>query len=157
MVCQSHSNLVLWSVECHRKYEVYFLWFEVATVIIVLLTFRFIPVLTCLIAKHCHHALPNRSEFWNPHTLGYKFFAETKRLWELEQYKESSSTTIQAALLLYTIHILLGLDKVAVTYLAQAISMAQKLNLFDRPSPHLSLQEQRSAAITAWSVFWFQR
>ncbi|KAK5996294.1 Nitrogen assimilation transcription factor nit-4-like protein [Cladobotryum mycophilum] len=103
-------------------------------------------------ASHCHLTLPYRAEFWNPQGLGYKFFAEAKRLWELEAYSTKSLPTVQAATLFHLQYVLFGLDELAYTYITQAIDMSQQLHLFDKSLEGESFRFKRSRAITVCFV-----
>ncbi|RFN54941.1 zn(2)-c6 fungal-type DNA-binding domain protein [Fusarium flagelliforme] len=63
--------------------------------------------------------------------LGYKFFAEAKRLWELELMEKSSITTVQAAMIFHIMYNIYSMDKLGMTYGVQAVAMAKDLKLFD--------------------------
>lgn len=101
-----------------------------------------------------------RFDFWNPHGLGYKFFAEAKRLWEAELYRESKITTVQAALVMGVSSNLYAMDKVAMAYTAEAVRLSQDLKLFGLNE---SIKNDKSARnlqgyqFTAWSMFFWVR
>ncbi|OAQ69979.1 nitrate assimilation regulatory protein nirA [Pochonia chlamydosporia 170] len=95
----------------------------------------------------------DRSEYWKPQSLGYKFFAEAKRLWELEQNQGSRLTTIQSAALMNIVYNMQSMDKLGMTYTVQAIAMAQDLGIFNAPDPSFSKRKQVSYGFTAWSLF----
>jgi len=61
--------------------------------------------------------------------LAYRFLAETKRLWELED-RELKLTTIQAGCLINATMNDFGHDKPGFEYTLKALSMAQKMGLF---------------------------
>ncbi|KAI9686064.1 MAG: hypothetical protein M1822_004047 [Bathelium mastoideum] len=107
------------------------------------------------LACGCYHAIEDRLEYWNPESLGYRFLAEAKRLWELEQGAKSSLTTIQAALVINVILNMQSMDKLGMTYTVQALNMAHKLGLFG-PLTHLrSKRRQDSFALTAWNIYFW--
>ncbi|KAM5528913.1 C6 transcription factor [Fusarium oxysporum f. sp. phaseoli] len=62
---------------------------------------------------HCQNHLSQPAEFWNPNSLGYRFLAEAKRLWTVEESRERSLTTLQAALIINTIVNMFGMDTLA--------------------------------------------
>lgn len=106
-------------------------------------------------ACHSHRAFPNRAEHWNPHTLGYQFLVEAKRLLELE-LGESKLTSIQAALVMNIVYNVNALDKIGSTYLVQAISMANKLQLFSETIELKDRKMQMAMAFTAWGLYVWQ-
>ncbi|KAL6808365.1 nitrate assimilation regulatory protein nirA [Trichoderma camerunense] len=79
-------------------------------------------------------ACMNRLEYWNPHSLGYRFFAEARRLWELEAGQKSSITTVQAGMVINIMYNMYSMDKIGMTYGVQAIAMAHDLKLFEGPT-----------------------
>ncbi|KAK8070395.1 hypothetical protein PG997_010598 [Apiospora hydei] len=80
----------------------------------------------------CYPRFSNRAEYWNPHTLVYRFLAEAKRLWELEAAKPRL-TTIQAGMFFNVFHNLCGLDEIGQAYRIHAIDLAHKLGFYDGP------------------------
>jgi hypothetical protein len=50
-----------------------------------------------------------------------------------------------------------GLDKLGMTYLIQAASMAHNLQLFDSPSTVRDIEVRNSRDFTAWGLFYLQR
>ncbi|KAK3369747.1 hypothetical protein B0T24DRAFT_533170 [Lasiosphaeria ovina] len=112
-----------------------------------------------LLAMACfrHRGLPDRAEFRNPHTLGYQFHAEAKRLWELEQNKKKL-TTIQAAILPNMVYNSNGADKLGQLYILQAISIARELVLFKRPD-NWDLMDPKIQTVwemTTWGLYGCQ-
>lgn len=100
-----------------------------------------------------------RYEFWNPDTLGYKFLAEAKRIWEVEMHNDGSITTVQAALIINLIYNLYAMDKVGMSYGIAAVQLADQLNLFAAhdDSPSMSEVQRHGYTYTAWSIFfWFR-
>lgn len=99
-----------------------------------------------------------RYAFWTPHTLGYKFFAEARRLFEVQIYKEPHITSIQAALVMSVTYNLYAMDKIGISYTVQAVEMARNLNLFDAPA---GLQGNTRTLLghqfTAWAVYFWIR
>jgi hypothetical protein len=96
-------------------------------------------------------------EFWNPKSLGYLFFAEAKRLWEVETLGESSLVTMQAALVFQILYIHCGLDKLANTCTAESIRMSKDLGLMEPTIDGESIRYKRSRCTTIWYLFWVQR
>ncbi|KAL2261349.1 hypothetical protein VTK26DRAFT_4346 [Humicola hyalothermophila] len=124
----------------------------------------------------CHRELQGRAEFWNPRTLGYQFFAEAKRLFELEaeierplrfphdqdwerkvqEWEQRMLTTIQAALLINLIHNLNGSDKIGWRYTKRAIDMGNEIQLWSGPLGSHGPEMQSVRAYTAWGLFGWQ-
>ncbi|KAK1760212.1 hypothetical protein QBC47DRAFT_289520 [Echria macrotheca] len=99
-------------------------------------------------------ALSNRAEFWNPDSLGYRFIAEARRLWEIEQ-GVSKLTTIQAGLVINVIYNICGVDRVGWSYTERAAAMARDLGLLQglyRGSARLC----DAGNFTAWALFNWQ-
>jgi len=105
---------------------------------------------------HCQNYLSQPAEFWNPNSLGYKFLAEAKRLWAVEESGERSLTTLQAALIINTIVNMFGIDKLASAYLVQAIDIAHELGLFESTTYIMHKKLRHSYDLTAWSLFHWQ-
>jgi hypothetical protein len=99
--------------------------------------------------------LPDRAKFWCPDTLPYQFLAETRRLLEIEAQRPSL-TTIQALLVMHQTANMNGLDKVGMSYLFQAVSMAYKLDLFREDPDIRSFRMKKARAFTAWGLFIWQ-
>ncbi|KAI9163566.1 nitrate assimilation regulatory protein nira [Paramyrothecium foliicola] len=100
-------------------------------------------------ASTSYTANPDRAQYWNPRNISYQFFAETKRLWELERLREPSLTTLQAALVMTLILNMGGLDKLGMTYLIQAAAMAHNLQLFDSSNTVRDIEVRNSRDFTA--------
>ncbi|KAL5603369.1 hypothetical protein FOVSG1_006119 [Fusarium oxysporum f. sp. vasinfectum] len=96
------------------------------------------------------------AEFWNPSSLGYKFLAEAKRLWVIEESRERSLTALQATLIINTIVNMFGMDKLTSAYLAQAIDMSHELGLFESTTYIMHKKLRHSYDLTAWSLFHWQ-
>ncbi|KAK2926338.1 hypothetical protein FoTM2_013203 [Fusarium oxysporum f. sp. vasinfectum] len=105
---------------------------------------------------HCQNYLSQPAEFWNPNSLGYEFLAEAKRLWAVEESRERSLTTLQAALIINTIVNMFGIDKLASVYLVQAIDIAHELGLFEPTTYIMHKKLRHSYDLTAWSLFHWQ-
>ncbi|KAF2009605.1 hypothetical protein BU24DRAFT_428504 [Aaosphaeria arxii CBS 175.79] len=110
-----------------------------------------------ILAIACHgiESLKNRSDFWLPQTAGYQFFAEAKRLWELEQ-EDPKLTTVQAACIMGLCHAENGMDKLAWPYWKRAIAMAKEMRLFSQSSAPPLNRESIVRSITAWALFSHQ-
>ncbi|KAK8877777.1 C6 transcription factor [Apiospora arundinis] len=100
----------------------------------------------------CYPRFSNRAEYWNPHTLLYRFLAEAKRLWELEA-AEPRLTTIQAGIFFNVFHNLCGLDEIGQAYRIHAINLANELGFYDGPikAPNEKLRHGR--IYTAWALY----
>ncbi|RBA09644.1 hypothetical protein FPRO05_14343 [Fusarium proliferatum] len=105
---------------------------------------------------HCQNYLSQPAEFWNPNSLGSKFLAEAKRLWAVEESRERSLTTLQAALIINTIVNMFGIDELASAYLVQAIDIAHELGLFEPTTYIMHKKLRHSYDLTAWSLFHWQ-
>ncbi|PVI01196.1 hypothetical protein DM02DRAFT_717996 [Periconia macrospinosa] len=106
----------------------------------------------------CYDKFPNRSHYWDPSSLGYLFFAEAKRLWEIKitKGKYSDLPTIQAAWAINCVYVLCGLDKIGKVYRDQGVAMAHGLGLFSG-NEHVAPQRLRDARnFTAWALFNFE-
>ncbi|PMB72836.1 hypothetical protein BM221_000253 [Beauveria bassiana] len=97
----------------------------------------------------------NRAEFRDPSTMGYRFLAECRRLWELE-IGNSSLTNIQAATILSLTYNMNGLDKVGWTYMIQAIAAAKSIDLFGDVPDSDSQKIKVVKTFTAWGLYGFQ-
>ena len=107
----------------------------------------------CLIdSQVCYPHLSNRAEYWNPHTLTYRFFAEAKRIWELEA-SEPRITTVQSGILFSVFYNLCALDEIGQPYRIHAVALAHKLRLFDSNVPTSSDRTRNGRAFTAWTLF----
>lgn len=99
-------------------------------------------------------SLPDRAEVWNPESLSFKFLAEARRLWDLEQDVDKL-TTIQAAVIMNVIYNLCGVDQIGWTYTQKAIEIAKRLGIF-QDSPGTKSSKTRDASnFTAWSLFYW--
>ncbi|KAK2590782.1 hypothetical protein QQS21_011536 [Conoideocrella luteorostrata] len=100
----------------------------------------------------CYPGFQNRAEYWNPHTLLYRFVAEAKRLWELEA-TEPRLTTIQAGIIFNVFHNLCGLDEIGQSYRVHAIALAHNLHLFHSSVKEQSERTRNGRAFTAWALY----
>lgn len=106
--------------------------------------------LTCL--KVCYPQFSNRAQYWNPHSLMYRFIAEARRIWELEA-DQPRITTVQAGILFNVFYNLCGLDEVGQVYRVQAIALARRLGLFDTTLEVHDARIRHGWIFTAWSLF----
>ncbi|EHK48687.1 hypothetical protein TRIATDRAFT_21764, partial [Trichoderma atroviride IMI 206040] len=111
-------------------------------------------LVNAVLAASCHgySKLPDRSEFWNPTSLTYRFMAETRRLWELET-DEKSITRIQTAMVLQSQYNKNGLDKIGWSYCVQAVAASEEMGLFTTYLRPKSRKWRVVQAMTAWIVF----
>ncbi|KAL7793630.1 hypothetical protein V8C37DRAFT_378517 [Trichoderma ceciliae] len=106
----------------------------------------------------CYPRFSNRSEYWNPDTLGYRFAAEAKRLWEIEA-AEPRITTIQAGIVFNVFYNLCGLDEIGQVYRIHALALAHEIRLFDGPVVDEQSRDaqsdriQKGKAFLAWALF----
>lgn len=106
-------------------------------------------------ATHYHPRIQGRNEPWDTESLCYRFFAETKRLWELEM-GESKLTTLQAALVMNSIYNMDGLDQIGNLYMVQAAKIAYNLDLFRRCEGRDRTEMDVARHFTAWCLFSWQ-
>ncbi|EFY95734.2 Zn(2)-Cys(6) zinc finger domain protein [Metarhizium robertsii] len=114
-------------------------------------------LVNALLALSCNYyrGLDDRTEFWNPQTLGYRFLAEAKRLWEYEKGLDKL-TTIQAALVFHVIYSGTGADKIGYAYTVQACAIAHKIDLFNPTSVTENTRLRDARHYTAWALFSWQ-
>jgi hypothetical protein len=105
------------------------------------------------LSQYSYRKATHRTQYWRPETLGYRFLAEAKRLWELESGK-SKLTTLHAAMVLHIIYTINGMDQVGISYLFQSIHLAQNLKLF---APEQTQGRTKTARVfTAWALYRWQ-
>ncbi|KAH5549732.1 hypothetical protein HBI27_015420 [Parastagonospora nodorum] len=109
-------------------------------------------LVNALLAKACtcSRIIPNSPNFWDPDTLTYRFLAEAKRLWELED-ETPKLTTVHAGCLINAAMDVNGHDRPGIAYARQALSMAHELGVFRAPligDPKLN----DAKVFTAWGV-----
>ncbi|KAK8023542.1 hypothetical protein PG993_011608 [Apiospora rasikravindrae] len=100
----------------------------------------------------CYPRFANRAEYWNPHTLVYRFLAEAKRLWELEA-AEACLPTIQAGMFFSVFHNLCGLDELGQSYRIHAIHLANELGFYDGPITAPNGRIRSGKIYTAWALY----
>jgi hypothetical protein len=106
-------------------------------------------------ASHYNTTTPVRNQPWNTASLCYSFFAEAKRLWEIEM-GESKLTTLQAALVMNSVYNMDGLDQIGNIYMVQAAKMAYNMDLFSPSQPDNRTDMDVARQFTAWSFFSWQ-
>ncbi|KAI4615382.1 uncharacterized protein J4E87_009275 [Alternaria ethzedia] len=108
-------------------------------------------LVNALLAKSCvsSRLFANQTKFWNPDSLPYRFLAEAKRLWELEE-EQPKLTTIQAGCLINATMNDFGHDRVGFSYMFKALSMAHRMSLFTPRSYDNKLEHAKS--FTAWAL-----
>ncbi|KAK8129870.1 hypothetical protein PG999_002250 [Apiospora kogelbergensis] len=105
-------------------------------------------------AWHGNSEFKSRAAHWHPDNMGYRFYAEAKRLLELD-HGSPKITTVQAAAILNSVCNINGTDELGWPFLRKSLSMAQQLDLFVH-SPESSRLWQIVAGTTAWSLFNWQ-
>lgn len=110
--------------------------------------------------QNCCNTVQNRFDYWDPSGIGYKFFAEARRLWDIQFHQESHVTSIQAALVMGVMFNLYAMDRVGITYMTEGVRLARNLNLFELPQymgVNISERELRGFGFTAWSLYFWVR
>jgi hypothetical protein len=108
----------------------------------------------------CSRILPNSTKFWDPDTLTYRFLAEAKRLWELED-GDPKLTTVHAGFLISASMDVIGQDKPGLEYTVKALSIARRLGVLQAPllddsygrSVFLDRKYEDAKSFTAWGLF----
>ena len=119
--------------------------------------FRFMLIRASLTgSQKSYSGIPNRVGIWNPHNLGYRFLAEAKRLWELDQDQSSKLTTVQASCIIHLTCNLDGIDRIGLKYLTHAVEMAKRMNVFSRVNGTHDSELQHAREFTAWALFNWQ-
>ncbi|KAM0189320.1 hypothetical protein ACHAPI_010086 [Fusarium lateritium] len=106
-------------------------------------------------ATHYHPLIQGRNKPWDTQSLSYRFFAEAKRLWELEMGR-SKLTTLQAALVMNSIYNMDGLDQIGNVFLVEAAKIAHNLDLFIPSEGHQRSEMDVARQFTAWCLFSWQ-
>ncbi|OTB20707.1 hypothetical protein K445DRAFT_372281 [Daldinia sp. EC12] len=107
--------------------------------------------------QHMCREVPDRTKFWVPHTLGYRFMDEAKRLWEIESRRNIGSLpTIQAAIILGIVALTTAMDKIGTSYLLQAMAMSEEMGIFDADAGTNDESLRRVRAFTAWGIYTWQ-
>ncbi|KAI0142576.1 hypothetical protein F4776DRAFT_612622 [Hypoxylon sp. NC0597] len=105
-------------------------------------------------AWHGYTRMKNRAEYWLPDNIGYRFLAEARRLFDLDQ-TNPTITTVQAAAIIHMTCIHNGIDEISWFYLYKSLEMAHNLSLFS-PSLNEGKEWQVVAGTTAWCLFNWQ-
>lgn len=77
---------------------------------------------------------------------------EAKRLWELEA-ETARISTIQAGIVLNGISNLSGLDEIGQAYRKHTITLANRMNLYDRTENPVNERLMQGRVYTAWALF----
>ncbi|KAF5229279.1 hypothetical protein FANTH_14269 [Fusarium anthophilum] len=104
----------------------------------------------------CQNYVNEPAKYWNPNSLGYKFFEEARRLWIVEVTHNRSLTTLQAALVLNTIVNMFDMDHLSSAFLVRSIEIAHGLGLFEPTTYIMNKKLRNSYDLTAWSLFHWQ-
>ncbi|KAK0630112.1 hypothetical protein B0T17DRAFT_490691 [Bombardia bombarda] len=130
--------------------------------------------LVLALGTHYHRGLPNRTDFWDSNTIGYKFLAEAKRLFEIElevekplpndpgweskhrEWHQRKLVSIQAAVLLNIAYSFNGADKFGWRYICRAVEIADEIHLFRTSHENFGFEIQSVRNYTAWALFCFQ-
>ncbi|OTA65317.1 hypothetical protein K449DRAFT_421005 [Hypoxylon sp. EC38] len=105
-------------------------------------------------AWHGYSRVKNRAEYWLPDNLGYRFLAEARRLFDLDQ-ANPTITTVQAAAIINLICNHNGIDEISWFYTYKSLEMAQNMSLFS-PGLDEGKEWQKVAGTTAWCLFNWQ-
>lgn len=107
-------------------------------------------------AQPYYAGLPDRAEYRSPQSLAYRFLAEARRLWYLEQ-DTNKLTSVQAAMLLNMVYNMSASDTLGWIFKIQAAAVAHSMQLFKSPDNIQSRRQRSARAITAWGLFNWQR
>lgn len=99
----------------------------------------------------------HRLEYWKPLSLRYRFMAEARRLWDLEQRQKPRITTLQAAMVLNTVYNMTSMETMGLSFSGQAIALSYKLGLFEPLSSHLDERTRHVYTFTAWCLYYWIR
>ncbi|KAL7903952.1 hypothetical protein GGI35DRAFT_484919 [Trichoderma velutinum] len=105
--------------------------------------------------QHSFINIPNRSQYWVPQSLGYRFLAEANRLWELKS-SNVDLVRAQAAALLSLNYWNNGMDKLGRRYLERALDVAEKLGLFGDHADEKDHRMLHARIFSAWGLFNWQ-
>lgn len=100
---------------------------------------------------------PAVSDTGNHVNLGYRFLAETKRLWESSGHERRNLTSVQTAMTVTIIYNLDGLNKLSSPYGFESLSLAKEMRLFDGNANITSERERHARNFTAWCLFNIDR
>ncbi|KAJ6782478.1 hypothetical protein PWT90_07884 [Aphanocladium album] len=81
------------------------------------------------------------------------FFAEARRLWDMERVEPSSITTVQAGIVMNIVYNVYSMDKVGLSYGTQAVSMAHAMGLFKPADGVTDASTQIVRDFTAWGLY----
>ncbi|KAJ4298122.1 hypothetical protein N0V90_006021 [Kalmusia sp. IMI 367209] len=85
--------------------------------------------------------------------MGYKFFAEARRLWDEARHKKSHITTVQAGFVINILYSMDSMDKLGMTYAVQALAIAHDLDIFGYPRQTWSRRKKHAYGFTAWCLY----
>jgi hypothetical protein len=99
--------------------------------------------------------LPSRFRYWDPDSLAYRFFAEAKRLWELQGFRDDHRNLLsaQVAMLMNVIYSLCALDKIGSVFAMKSLAIAKDLRLFDGNASIKPKRVQNARNFSAWALF----
>ena len=100
--------------------------------------------------------ISDRVKVWHPGSLTYKFLAEARRLWDLEMKGKPRVTVIQAALVLSLTYVFNSLDGLSTFFLEQAITMGERMHLFEANNCEQDPKMAKARLFTAWKIFSWQ-
>lgn len=84
-----------------------------------------------------------------------QFLAEARRIRELEA-REDSLTTIQGLLVSTITYNMNSMDEIGFSYIVQAISMGDRMKIFNTYPSTMDDKSKVSRGLTAWGAFHFQ-
>ncbi|KAF1838865.1 hypothetical protein BDW02DRAFT_487968 [Decorospora gaudefroyi] len=110
-------------------------------------------LVNALLAKACvsSRLFASHARFWEPDSLLYRFLAEAKRLWELED-GEPRLPTIQAGCLISATMNDFGQDAPGFVYTRKALGMAHRMGLFLAPRTD-DTKLEHAKSFTAWGLY----
>jgi len=104
---------------------------------------------------YCSRRFGDRFKYWDPDSLGYRFLAEAKSLWEVQitDGNRPKLVSVQAVMIINIVLNLHGLDKQGHLYGLQGLAIAKDMGLFSG-SRHITPKQDRHARdFTAWCLF----
>ncbi|EUC50478.1 hypothetical protein COCMIDRAFT_32300 [Bipolaris oryzae ATCC 44560] len=103
----------------------------------------------------CYKNISNRFRHWEPDGLGYRFFAEARRIWEMLAVsgKNRNLASVQAAMIINSVYNIYGLDKLGSAYGLRGLAIARELKLFDGNARVKSERKRNARNFSAWCLF----
>ncbi|EMD69258.1 hypothetical protein COCSADRAFT_130800 [Bipolaris sorokiniana ND90Pr] len=103
----------------------------------------------------CYKKISNRFRHWEPDGLGYRFFAEARRIWEMLSVsgKNRNLASVQAAIIINSVYNIYGLDNLGSAYGLKGLAIARDLKLFSGNAGVKSERKRKARNFSAWCLF----